>query len=156
MIASQAVIAHLVGTGVEVRDENAGVVPTSTADNLAACERIHPAELGTLGQFLIDPTCLQRSMVCSRQVRANQFWPDAFSMTRWRDLCRALDFPPWVVVVHTPVEDAHFHPIESIAWGRSTISGSACCVPKMSCTWTALSAVIGGLSDRLEEHASPR
>jgi hypothetical protein len=63
MIASQAVIAHLVGTWVEVRNENAGVVPTSTPDNLAAGERIHPAELGTHGQFLINPPCLQRSMV---------------------------------------------------------------------------------------------
>jgi hypothetical protein len=155
MIASQAVIAHLVGTWVEVRNENAGVVPTSTADNLAAGERIHPAELGTHGQFLINPPCLQRSMVCRRQVRANQSWPDTFTTTQWRDLCRALTFDLRIVVVHTPVKDAHFHPIESIAWGRSTIPGPACCVPKMPSTWTALSTVNGGLSDRLEEHAGP-
>ena len=72
MIAAKAVIAHLVGAGVEIGNENARVVPAApAADNFAASERIHPAESGAPGHLRIDPTRLQGGMVGGSQIRAN-------------------------------------------------------------------------------------
>jgi hypothetical protein len=58
LIASKAVIAHLVGAGVEIGNKNAGLVTASAADNLTAGERVDPAESGAPGEFRIDPTRL--------------------------------------------------------------------------------------------------
>jgi hypothetical protein len=51
MIASKAVIAHLVGGRVEVGNENAGVVPAPAADHLAAGERVDPPDSRATGCF---------------------------------------------------------------------------------------------------------
>ena len=56
-IAAKAVIAHLIGAGVEIGNENARVIPAApAADNFAASERVHPAESGAPGHLRIDPT----------------------------------------------------------------------------------------------------
>ena len=72
MIAAEAVIAHLVGAGEEIGNENARVIPAApAADNFAASERVHPAESGAQGHLRIDPTRLQGGMVGGSQIRAN-------------------------------------------------------------------------------------
>jgi hypothetical protein len=48
LIATQSVLADVIGAGVMVRDEDAGVVTELAADDLATGEGIDPTEAGAV------------------------------------------------------------------------------------------------------------
>ena len=77
MVAAQTVLANLIGAGMEIRNEDAGVVAALAADDLATGQRIYPAETGTVA----SSRSIQRAsnaIICGSQVRTDrQTWSGA-------------------------------------------------------------------------------
>jgi hypothetical protein len=63
MVAAKVVIAHLLGAGAEIGNENSGIVTARSTYNLAAGKGVDPPEAGATGEFRIDPTRLQCSKI---------------------------------------------------------------------------------------------
>ena len=51
MVAAKSVFSNLIGAGVEIGNEDARVVAALAADNLAASQRVCPAQSCAVGQF---------------------------------------------------------------------------------------------------------
>jgi hypothetical protein len=70
LIPSEAVFADAIGSGMEIGDEDAGVVARSPADDLGAGEGVHSSEAGAVGQGTVDPARLQSHVVACGEFRS--------------------------------------------------------------------------------------
>ena len=57
---------------MEVRDENAGAIAVSPADDFAAGQRIHSAKLRGLGGDAVYPASRQSGVICCVQLRSKR------------------------------------------------------------------------------------
>jgi hypothetical protein len=68
VVPAQPVLANLIGAGVEVRDDDPGVVPALAADDLATGKGINSPEPGLERQPAVDPTRFQIREVLAGQI----------------------------------------------------------------------------------------
>jgi hypothetical protein len=72
VVATQSVFANLIGTRMEVGDQDPGVISTFAADDLAGRERIDPSESSLLRPPAVDPTRLQVGEISGGQIGSDQ------------------------------------------------------------------------------------
>jgi hypothetical protein len=144
MITAKAVVAHFVGTGAEIGNENAGVLPALATHNLAAGKGVYPTEPGASGEFRIDPARLQCAKICGSEVAANAARPTVLLKTEWSDQWRCT--VPWlqILVVDIAVARIHFSPPAGRRVQTSKRFGHGCCKPTVSNASVELWKVMGG------------
>src|SRR5690242_20191822 len=72
MVAAKSVLSDLTGSGMKVRNQNAGVIAALATDDFRARQRIDPAQAGADRQWAVDPSRFQIVVVGTREIRAEQ------------------------------------------------------------------------------------
>ena len=143
MIAAKAVIAHLIGAGVEVGNENAGVISAACRPTISPpvseSTRRSPARRASLR---IDPTRLQCAKVRGSEVVADVARTTVLLKTEWFDQWRRT--VPWIQILVVDIALARIHFSLLRVEGARPRFGKGCCKPTVSNTSVELWTVMGG------------